>query len=282
MIKQSTASQKAGWFTSLLFALLLSACSSIGKGVAEAVLEKSETEDTRQCQVWGKPFTGLDAGLVKKQGKTKVLFVHGVGDHVPGYTTEFLEKLAHKLNLNVRSEVQKNIKLTAPLLPGKELGHLRISHLFNEETDKDLTFYELTWSQITRSEKELLAFDTSGEYDFRRAKINGLLKKFSNDTGPDPIIYLGQSREAILAAFSQSFCWMSSADFADLPVSGTHSCSGLNDAKLDHIAYDDYVFISHSLGSRITIDGMQRVAHILSHSDNWPIQVKIAPLLKKS
>ncbi len=148
--------------------------------------------------------------LAKSKGKTKVLFVHGVGDHIPGYTTEFLEKLAKQLNLNVRSEGQKNIQLSAPLFPGKKLGNLRVTHLLNEENGKELTFYELTWSEITREEKALLDFDNSGEYEFRRAQINSMLKKFSNDTGPDPIIYLGKSREAILAAYGQSFCWMAS------------------------------------------------------------------------
>ncbi|WP_230874698.1 hypothetical protein [Methylomonas sp. LL1] len=257
---------KTGRLVSVLsVTMLLSGCTGIGKGIAEAILEKSETEDTRQCQVWGQPFTGLEPGLVKKQGKTKVLFVHGVGDHIPGYTTQFLEKLAKDLNLNARSEGQKNIKLSAPLVPDTELGNLRVTHLLNEETGKDLTFYELTWSDITRKQKELLAFDNSGEYDFRRAKINGLLKKFSNDTGPDPIIYLGQSRDAILAAFGQSVCWMASRDYEDIPSSGTHACTGLNDSNIDHIANDDYVFISHSLGSRITIDGLQRIAHILAN-----------------
>lgn len=261
---------KTGYLlSSLSIAMLLSGCSSIGKGIAEAVLEKTESEDTRVCQVWGKPFSGIDANLTKSKGKTKVLFVHGVGDHIPGYTTEFLEKLAKQLNLNARSEGQKNIKLSAPLVPGKELGNLRVTHLLNEDNGKELTFYELTWSEITRKEKDLLAFDNSGEYDFRRAKINGMLKKFSNDTGPDPIIYLGKSREAILAAYAQSFCWMATGDWKDLPESGQHLCKGLNDSNIDHIANDDYVVISHSLGSRIVIDGMQRIAHILANTEKY-------------
>ena len=114
---------------SFLIVILLSGCASIGKGAAQAVLEKSENEDTRQCQVWGKPFMGIEADLAQKDGKTKVLFVHGVGDHIPGYTTEFLEKLAKELNLNARSEGQKNIELNTPLIPGKALGNLRITHL---------------------------------------------------------------------------------------------------------------------------------------------------------
>ncbi|MGR8979475.1 MAG: hypothetical protein ACU84H_05215 [Gammaproteobacteria bacterium] len=261
---------KRGWLlSSLSLSIFLSGCAGIGKGIAEAVLEKAESEDTRVCQVWGKPFAGIDADLAKSKGKTKVLFVHGVGDHIPGYTTEFLEKLAKQLNLNARSEEQKNIQLSAPLVPGKKLGNLRITHLLNEENGKELTFYELTWSEITRQEKELLAFDNSGEYEFRRAKINDLLKKFSNDTGPDPIIYLGKSREAILAAYGQSFCWMASGDWNDLPGNGEHVCWGLNDSAIDHIANDDYVVISHSLGSRIVIDGMQRIAHLLANTTKY-------------
>lgn len=253
----------------ILIALLLSGCSSLGKGVAEAVLEKSETEDTRQCQAWGETFKGIENGLAKKQGKTKVLFVHGVGDHIPGYTTQFVEKLGKELNLNARSRQQKNITLSGPLFPGKDLGNLRVTQLLNEENGKELIFYELAWSDITRKEKSLLAFDNSGQYDFRRAKINSMLKKFSNDTGPDPIIYLGRSREAILGAFGQSFCWMATGDWADLPASGRHVCNNLDDSKIEHVAYDDYVFISHSLGSRITIDGMQRVAHLLGNTDKY-------------
>jgi hypothetical protein len=260
---------KTAWLlSSLASALLLSGCASIGKGAAEAVLEKSEREDTRQCQVWGRPFAGIKAKLDKNKGRTKVLFVHGVGDRYPGYTTEFLEKLAKELNLDARSEGQKNIQLTTPLFPDWSLGNLRVTHLLNEQSGQELTFYELTWSEITRQEKALLNFDTSGEYDFRRARMNAMLKKFSNDTSPDPIIYLGESRMPILAAFAQSFCWMATGEWEDLPKSGKHACTGLNDTSAGHIANDDYVIISHSLGSRIAIDGMQRIATLLASPQN--------------
>ncbi|SJM95996.1 hypothetical protein [Crenothrix polyspora] len=251
--------------SSLFIALLLSGCTSFGKGVVEAVLEKSENEDTRQCQVWGQSFKGIAANLDNKKGKTKILFVHGVGDHVPGYTTQFLEKLAKNLYLNARSAEQKNIELTAPLLSDKTLGNLRISHLLNEQNGQELTFYELTWSEISRAEKQILAFDTSGDHDFRRAKINGLLKKFSNDAGADPVIFSGESREPILATFGQSFCWMATADWQELPSSGKQACIGLDDSAADRIAKDHYVFISHSMGSRIVTDGLDRIIGLLSN-----------------
>jgi hypothetical protein len=261
--------KNSGLFLLLSITLYLSGCSSIGKGVAEALLEKTESEDTRLCQIWGSPFPGISASLDKTKGKTKVLMVHGVGDHVPGYTTQFLEKLAKQLHLTARSHINKNIELNAPLFPDKHIGNLRVTYLLNEETGKELTFYELTWSVITRPEKELLAYDTSGDYDFRRARLNSLMKKFSNDVGPDPIIYLGQSRELILAVFAQSFCWMATRDWEDLPDSGKHTCMGLNDSAIEHIAHDEYVIISHSLGSRIAIDGMQRIADILAHQEKY-------------
>lgn len=274
---------KKRWiFLFLPIAAFLSGCASISKGVTEAILEKTESEDNRVCQVWGTPFSGIEGGLNKKQGKTKVMFVHGVGDHIPGYTTEFLEKLAKQLGLNIRSANQKNIELAAPLVPGKKLGNLRVTHLLNEENSKELIFYELTWSEITREEKSLLAFDNSGEYDFRRTQINGMLKKFSNDTSPDPIIYLGKSREAILAAYGQSFCWMATGDWDDLPSSGEHTCWGLDDSKIDHIANDDYVVISHSLGSRIAIDGMQRIAHLLANTAKFEDPSRGVVITKKT
>ena len=72
MNKRSKFTVKTGWLlSSLSIALLLSGCASIGKGAAEAVLEKSEKEDTRQCQVWGEPFTGIEAIWPKRKEKPR-------------------------------------------------------------------------------------------------------------------------------------------------------------------------------------------------------------------
>ncbi len=246
--------------------LSLSGCASIGKGVVEAFLEKQQQVDTRQCEVRGPSFSGIQAGF-KSGGKIKVLMTHGVGIHFPGYATEFSEKLAKELNLSVMSNRYKNISLTDPADKAKKLGNLRISRFLNAEKTQELLFYELTWSEITAKQKEVLAYDSSGAYSFRRAEVNNLLKKFSNDTAPDPIIYLGASRGDILTAFTQSFCWMSSGGkWSDLPEEGTFSCQ-LNDLTASKaIVEDDYAFVSHSLGSRITIDGFQKIAELIAKS----------------
>lgn len=254
-------------FLLVIIAAQLSGCASIGKGVAEAFLEKQQSADNRVCELWGKPFKGLSPFLDNKQGKMKVLMVHGVGDHLPGYSTQFVEKLAKELDLPVMSAQYKNITLTSRTEPGKNLGNLRINRLLSKDRSKELLFYELTWSVITAKQKEVLAYDNSGEYSFRRAEVNNLMKKFSNDTGPDPIIYLGESREDILVSFGQSFCWMTKSNWNDLPDDVMQSCSFNDDSAAANILIDQYAFVSHSLGSRITIDGMQRIASLLDQRD---------------
>jgi len=267
-----------------LFSVLLSSCSSLGKGITEAILEKQQTEDTRICEVWGDGFTGLQPHLNHvKEGRMKVLMVHGVGDHQPGYSTEFFEKLARALNLSVTAKVVKNIQLADRENLDKPLGNLRINRYLNTEGTQELLFYELTWSEITAQEKAVLAYDNSGEYSFRRAKVNDLMKRFSNDTSPDPIIYLGEHRRDILLSFSQSFCWMTYGHWHDLPTKTKAVCTIPDNTTVND---DQYAFISHSLGSRITIDGLQRIATVLSdqrrfnHSDNKVNKLAIRQALK--
>lgn len=256
---------------------LLSSCASIGKGITEAILERQDAEDTRLCEVIGKNFTGLKPQLEAPGRKMKVLMVHGVGNHLPGYATEFLEKLTKELELPVTTRAYKNIKLADPRNPKENLGNLRIHRYLDQNQTQELLFYELTWSEITAKDKEVLSYDNSGEQSFRRAAINDLLKKFSNDTGPDPIIYLGEKREDILVAFAQSFCWMISGDWSSLPDDVHQACSSKNVTPFYN---DSYAFVSHSLGSRITIDGLQRLASIYAEGENALYYSAVANVLK--
>ncbi len=262
MIKKMTLSTIKKSLLLVSLSVFLSGCASFGKGVAEAFLEKSDAEDTRACQIRGKSFEGIAPGLENSQGKTKVLMVHGVGDRLPGYSTEFLEKLANELHLTAKSSSYKDIKLMSFSDPEEKLGDLRISRLQNENGSKELWFYELTWSEITRDQKALLAFDNSGEYSFKRAEVNDMLKKSSNDTGPDPIIYLGKSRDLILRSFAQAFCWMGKDSWDQIPKDGRQGCDFTNVPGAS-FNQDEFVFISHSLGSRIAIDGITRMVSLL-------------------
>ncbi|MCK4841477.1 MAG: hypothetical protein KAT04_06290 [Methylococcales bacterium] len=256
-----------------IVSIFISGCTSFGRGITEAIIDKQEALDARVCDIWGEGFDGLNPHLKKQKGKMKVLMVHGVGDHKPGYSTEFFEKLAKALELSVTSRKHKNIRLSDENNPQKTLGNLRINRFLSKDRAKELLFYELTWSDITAKEKEVLAYDSSGEYSFRRTEVNDLMKRFANDTGPDPIIYLGESRADILLSFTQSFCWMAYGNWNDLPTDTKRFCKTPNILSINN---DQYAFVSHSLGSRIVIDGMQSIATMLGNKSGSNVKIKIA------
>lgn len=248
--------------------LSLSGCASLGKGMVEAYLDRQQSEqDTRVCEILGKPFNGLNVSLDNNQGKTKVLIIHGIRDHLPGYSTQFVERLAKELDLPLMSAKRKNLNLNAGDKANTPLGNLALVRLMNKDRSKELLFYELTWSAITAKQKEAIAFDNSDEYAYRRAAVNDLLKKFSNDTWPDSIIYIGESRDAILQSFTQSLCWMIKSDWNSFPEGNVNSCS-FNDSELSKsLMSDQFALVTHSLGSRIAIDGLQHWATKLDECD---------------
>lgn len=251
----------------------LSGCASMAEGITRALIsDEGPEEDTRQCHIRGPAFEGV-ADLMDKQSSSptaqasrdlKVLMVHGIGTHLPGYSTLLQENLAEVLNLHVVSERPKEIVVQQPLLfPNEKLGLVWVNHYASQDSAQSLTFYELTWSGITEPEKSAIAYDTSGEYSFRRAGLNQMMKSFINSHIPDPLIYLGDTHVKIQAAVAQTFCWMVHYDWKELPLSINTACP-LKSLTAQHLHEDDYVFISHSLGSRIVIDSLQRLAEMTS------------------
>ena len=264
----------------IFFALmgLLSGCASFGEGVAAGILASSKKEDTRACQIWSKGFEGIDVSLKKTKGKTKVLMVHGVGRHLPGYSTHLYENLARELGLPVVDMPPKELTLFNEFNPSEKLGNLRLTRLLSRDRDKELLFYELTWSNITDDEKEKLNFDVSSQVAFRRAAMNSDMKQFSNDAIADPLLYLGGSQEPIRISVGQSLCWMTTHSWSDFP-SDTHKPCGLKSISpelLMNLERDDYIFISHSLGSRITMDGLQRLSRLLNAATQSPAEQELA------
>jgi hypothetical protein len=95
-----------------------------------------------------------------------------------------------------------------------------------------------------------------------RVTVNKLLKEFVNSTIPDVLMYNGTYHELIHLAVAQSLCWMMTRDWEDFPTSDISYCDPQKEYILKNIE-DKIVFISHSLGSRITIDTMQRLATLV-------------------
>lgn len=267
-------SDKSDWklFLLLMICLTLSGCSGIAKGVTEAVLEKSAEQDNRKCYIRGRSFPGLKSYLRQQETATgpegkalKVLMVHGIGSHRPGYSVPLAENLARNLELPKVQERYKEVDLANPKFPDAELGTLRVSRYLSESDAQQMLFYELTWDPIIEEEKRNIAYDNSGEYSFRRTEVNNTLKLFVNETVPDVVMYYGAAREQIQVAVGQSLCWMLSETWETLPNQATAYCDPYNIENLDRIQ-DDYAFITHSLGSRVTTDALQTIAALEHNS----------------
>ena len=242
----------------LVFCLILvSGCASFG--------------DSRRCGITGKSFEGLSPLVKDSANTTKVMMVHGVGKHDPGYSTQLLKGLAEEIGLNHISEHEKNISLKSwknnSTAPGKEFGNLRVRQLTNEDKSHKLVFYELTWSSLNDEKKKILAYDMSGDYSFDRAFVNEKMKRVTNDFIPDQMLYVGGAREDILISFKQAFCAMVSRKWDDLPITSTLTCSASDLlGAVDVMQNEHYAFIAHSLGSRIVIDGLQSIAEGMEES----------------
>ncbi|MFZ1430744.1 MAG: hypothetical protein WAS21_28755 [Geminicoccaceae bacterium] len=266
----------------LLAMLVIAGCESFGRGVTQAVLTGSgePAEDKRSCEVEGRPFTGIEPYLraqdklppfgasVGDRSEVKVLYVHGIGTHVPGDGTTLRQTLAKALGLDIRAPRPKRIVIASPSFPDQNLGEINVSRLTDAQHRRDLLFYELTWSPITQPDKELIAFDKEQDYVLRRAAVNQAMRSFINDVAPDPLAYAGEKREPILVSVTQSICWMVSRSWSDLPelTEGAYCGSSLPGVG-SRVQLDDFVLITHSLGSRATLDAMQRLTNLPMSAD---------------
>jgi hypothetical protein len=256
---------------------LLAGCESFGRGVTQAVLEGTggQTEDTRNCEVEGRPFPGIEpflaaqdklppfAEAVGDRPEVKVLYVHGIGTHAPGHGTALRQNLATTPGQDIRAPRPKRIVIEHPKFAGQELGELNITRLTEADRRRDLLFYELTWSPITQPDKDLLAFDKEQDYVLHRAAVNQAMRTFVNDIAPDPLAYAGRKRAPILTSVIQSICWMVSRSWSELPelTEGQWCGPDLPDIG-SRVALDDFVLITHSLGSRATLDAMQAMTNL--------------------
>jgi len=252
---------------------LLGGCSSIAEGVTSAVLDhQSDTEDPRKCEIEGAAFNGIrqsiDAQPLSPVNVTKVLMVHGISDHLPGYSSRFQKMLYEKLGLNIADSEIKNILLDSPDIDWKNdgtphtLGVLRVTRHMNADKTRQLIFYELTWSPITEQQKKLLAADSANNEGLVRADLNSSLKSFINATVPDLLIYDGNGYQKITSSVTQSVCWMLADSWEGLPESGVHQCAAWPQSTFATLAADDHFFVTHSLGSRIAIDTIQNFASL--------------------
>lgn len=268
----------------LLLSPVLAGCESFGRGLASAIIDRTrstgESVDTRLCEVQGRPFPGIEPVLAEQDAlppigamgaerpQLKVLYVHGIGTHEPQHALALIENLQRSLGLDVRAPRSKRIELVSPLFPNETVGELNVWRLTNQARGRDLVFYELTWSSINQPAKDALAFDRQQIHVIRRAGLNQRVREFVNDALPDPLAYTGVFRERIIASVGQSLCWLVSTSWSDLPedTKGV-ACGGSMGSYGGRLDNDKIIFITHSLGSRITIDALQRLLAEVRGSD---------------
>jgi hypothetical protein len=273
--------------------LFLSSCASISKGIAESIFEREDNKkDTRACDVNGPAFRGIEsfmdnqrkystsASNSNNRPATKILMIHGIGHHLPGYSTRFSTHLTRRLKLNVTSEIVKEIHLTDPAFGNEPLGHLAVHRFFNKNRTRELLFYELTWSEISQAEKREIEYDGSEKYSYKRADINKVMKEFINDHVPDPMIYQGNSRSKIISSVVQSFCWMFHGDWRDLQPRQKKFCNSRVKSLHKEIREDDYAVVTHSLGSKIIIDALQEIAGETSNEGEFQETPQVRNMLK--
>ena len=252
---------------------LLSGCASIARGVTEGIMGTGGEENqpnTGVCAIRGPAYAGIAPALEQQatapSRTIKVLMVHGIGKHLPGYSGRLQDKLTAALGLNVVQEQYKEFTLSPPPprpelnLGNQPLGTLRINRYTNKSGSRELLFYELTWSTIIDQPKAIITYDTTAEYAYHRATLNRIAKEFIDSHIPDPIIYTGDTHQKILISVSQSLCWMISSDWNALPTGGQQRCNPLEGDEARHVQEDTLVIITHSLGSRIALDTLQALA----------------------
>jgi hypothetical protein len=268
MIKHALALMSAAW--------LLAGCAAFGEGLARGVVGPADepAEDTRLCEVSGPAFTGILPMLERQAGypplgeagperpSLKVIMVHGVGTHVPGYSARLSANLAQALGLTVIAPEPKGFPIEAVPFPGETLGELNVTRHTNVARDREMLFYELTWSPISQPAKEGFAFDDTAVYAHKRASLNNAFKHFINDVAADPLVYTGTGRERIQAAVGQALCWALSTDWQGLPDE-QQICTPDSPTFGSRLDDDEFVFITHSLGSRITTDALERLARLM-------------------
>lgn len=252
--------------------LALTGCASFGEGVTRALLDpEQETPDTRKCEITGPAFPGIMPQLEEQAGFPplgqagpdrpilKVLMVHGIGTHAPGYSGTLQANLSRALGLNVSAPQTKQFRMRHPRFGDTEVGTLTISRFANEARTREMLFYELTWSSLSAFAKEAIAYDDTETYARQRATLNRTGKTVVNDISPDPLVYVGIGHEQILGSVQQSLCWMLSTTWDGVPTTPIARCNLREREFGKRLGLDPIAIITHSLGSRIALDALQTI-----------------------
>ncbi|MBD1390499.1 hypothetical protein IC617_13745 [Neiella sp. HB171785] len=248
--------------------LITQGCSSIAKGVTEAVLQQDQQTYQRQCRVYGAPFAGLNQNWSNQHPyqdrELRLLVIHGAGDYPSGYSDAMSFSLAQRMGLSRVDARPRKLELNelntgeAPSGSTASLGQLNVSRFRNAQDNRQLLVFELSWTDIAAAEKTRLAFDESTAMTSQRVSVNRQLKEMVNMHASDPMIYMGPTGHQIRQSVETATCLMTQASWQQLNSESSFDCQNHQQQPFAHDV--NYAVITHSMGSRIIIDVIQDAA----------------------
>src|SRR6476646_7846530 len=137
-------------------------------------------------------FEGLNAAASRSNsagGTLRILFIHGMGHHSPGYSQPVMQGIAARLNLNNTGSSRRIIIRKE----SHDYGEINITNYSGPEGEK-VRAYELTWSATTDALKTK-QFASDATYASDRVLVNRQLKaQLIDDALADPVLYIGRYR----------------------------------------------------------------------------------------
>ena len=250
-------------FFLILFCAGCIGCASFGRGIAEGIM--ASQSEPAECSIYSPGFSGLKKAF--EDNKTlKVLNIHGIGEHLPGYSQLFLNRLSDKLGLNVYASNVKEMDIGHVDYPELNMGKLRVYKRYSTD-GRTMYFYEYAWSNLTAPYKAELSYDLFDIAAEKRASLNVSAKNFVNEVVPDAVIYMSTDhRRVINGGVLTALCLMEVYDWDMLPDKQKVFCKE-DDRNQTAGAIDKFSFaiISSSMGSLIAVDSLKWIIDI-AHS----------------
>lgn len=198
-------------------------------------------------------FDGIQS-LYETSDTISVLIVHGMGEHLPGYSQELQGSIAQRLDMVRDNQIVERRRLEAN---GYPLGTITRSRFIGRGSNKKrFNVVELSWSEATMPIKTtLLELDKANKHKERgflesqRLSLNSAGKAFVNTHLSDPVIYIGAFGPILRNTVKQAICSL----FSDSPdqTAGRNVPCSFNDVPA---ATGELVIISSSLGSALVFD----------------------------
>ncbi len=223
-------------------------------------------------------FPGLlDLAQRAPSNKLDVLLVHGMCSHDLSWAANTIEALR-------KAAGARELHVTAPA--PRQLDGIQLYQRTLKVSTGTLRVNAIVWSPLVAGLKRQLCFDQTekselcksaqplaGDYPYKRAKLNALMKDtLLNDCLADAVIYQGRARDEI------------SKKLQDAIVDALASSGGQAVARnpLRSVAEEsaNLVVITESLGSKLAFDALYRLSQSDSDLDRKAAQKTLARMVQ--